>query len=365
MLRVIVTVDYEIHGNGEGTPQMLMIEPTERMIDLFDRYGGKLTIMADVAEIFRFREYARTTGEDRFGFEAIVAQLQRAVATGHDVQLHLHPSYAEAVWDGTRWQQHYPEYDLARLRYDRIVELVREGKEFLEETLRPSRPEYRCTVFRAGNWAMQPSESVVAALVSCGIRVDTSVFSGGRRTGLASFDYTNAWSDIVPWPASKQDICRPDPASSLWEIPIYAEQRWIGAFLSFARLHRVVTSRIHPVRNGAPEGGRAARIARGLSGMVEALAAPLHRHAWKLDFNQCTGRQLIAGLRRAADRTADINCALPIVLIGHSKLFTRRNARSVRPFLEFVSHHSRDSSFGTFGDLDLEAIRGLSVSAGP
>ena len=54
MLNVIFTIDYEIHGNGEGSPHELMVEPTRRLLDLFEKYGAKLTIMADVAEILKF-----------------------------------------------------------------------------------------------------------------------------------------------------------------------------------------------------------------------------------------------------------------------------------------------------------------------
>ena len=57
MLNVIFTLDYEIHGNGEGCPHELMVEPTRRLMDLFDEHGAKLTIMADVAEILKFKEY--------------------------------------------------------------------------------------------------------------------------------------------------------------------------------------------------------------------------------------------------------------------------------------------------------------------
>ena len=115
MLQLVFTLDYEIHGNGDGCPLELMVEPTDRMLDLFDCYGAKLTIMAEVAEILRFREHAVTTGRDQFGYEAIVGQLRRAVASAHDVQLHLHPSYCRAVYRDGRWQQDYASYDLARL----------------------------------------------------------------------------------------------------------------------------------------------------------------------------------------------------------------------------------------------------------
>ena len=56
MLSVIHTLDYEIHGNGDGCSHALMVEPTARLLDLFDQFGAKLTIMADVAEILKFRE---------------------------------------------------------------------------------------------------------------------------------------------------------------------------------------------------------------------------------------------------------------------------------------------------------------------
>ena len=58
MLQVIFTLDYEIHGNGEGCPRELMVEPTRRMLELFDQFGAKLTIMADIGEILKFKQYA-------------------------------------------------------------------------------------------------------------------------------------------------------------------------------------------------------------------------------------------------------------------------------------------------------------------
>jgi hypothetical protein len=42
MVHIIFTSDYEIHGNGTGTPYKLMIEPTYRNLDLFDEYGNKI-----------------------------------------------------------------------------------------------------------------------------------------------------------------------------------------------------------------------------------------------------------------------------------------------------------------------------------
>ena len=80
-------------------------------------------------------------------------------------------------------------------------------------------------------------------------------------------------------------------------------------------------------------------------------------HAWKADFNQCTGRQLIGALRRADQERGNNKLDLPFVLIGHSKLFTRFNQWSLRPFLAYVAKHPERFGFGRFGDFDLERLQ--------
>ena len=77
------------------------------------------------------------------------------------------------------------------------------------------------------------------------------------------------------------------------------------------------------------------------------------KHAWKADFNQCTGRQLIRALNRGADRYAGAAASVPFVLIGHSKLFTGWNERSLRPFLAYVAANRPRFDFGTFDSLGL------------
>ena len=82
----------------------------------------------------------------------------------------------------------------------------------------------------------------------------------------------------------------------------------------------------------------------------------LGRHAWKADFNQCSGAQLIAAVRRIEQQHGRGEGVLPIVLIGHSKLFSRLNERSLEPFLRYVAERTDRFGFGTFGELDLNAL---------
>jgi len=337
MLKVIFTLDYEIHGNGEGCPFELMVEPTRRMLDQFDRYGAKLTIMADVAEILKFREYKEETGRDDYHYEAIAGQLRDAVRRGHDVQLHLHASYFNARHEAGRWLQDWSEYDFAGLPLARLNQIVRIGKEYLETLLKPVSPAYECVAFRAANWSVSPSRNVIRALLNNGIRIDTSVFKYGRREGIVSFDYSDAPSELVPWLVDEDDMCRRNDVGKLMEVPIYCERRWIGAFLTPNRVQRVLMTRGHPISTAFRNGADAAVIRPTLATKVMKKISMMTRgHAWKADFNQCTGGQLVGALKRAARRYADVKGELPFVLIGHSKQFTQANARSLRPFLEFV-----------------------------
>lgn len=355
VIRSLFTLDYEIHGNGDGCPHRLMVEPTQRMLDQFDRFGAQLTIMADVAEILKFKEHRDQTGRDDFHYEAIVRQLQDAVRRGHDVQLHLHCSFLNATFDGRKWVQDWSEYNFAGLEAARLTEVVRLGKEFLESLLRPVVPTYRCRAFRAANWAVSPSRNVVRALLANGIQIDTSVFKHGRRTGLVKFDYSQAPSEMLPWRVNEDDICQQNPSGALIEFPIYTERRWIGAFVTPHRVYRACLSRQHKVDGHPAQKTQNGASAKGGS-IVRSLKMMTESHAWKADFNQCSGRQLVRALKRAASLHGDRAGDLPFVLIGHSKLFTRFNERSLQPFLQFVADHGPRFGFGTFGSFDLERI---------
>lgn len=372
MYKVLFTSDYEIHGSGMGSPKDLVVDPTTRMLDQLDRYGGKLTIMADIGEILRFKDYAERTGDDRFHWGGIARQMQRAVRTGHDVQLHIHSSYFNATWDEAKgvWRQDYAEYDLASLSYERLRQMIREGKQLLESTCRVAKPDYECFAFRAANWSMHPSPTIVRALLDEGFRIDTSVWKYGRYDDLVKFDYTSAHSDLFPWPVDSNDVCRRDPEGRLFEFPIYTEQQPIWVFITANRVYRVIAQRLNPLPNsdsvpssgqtsGSPSAPRRS-VAEKILGKAEML---VRQHPWKMDFNQCTGKQLIEGLKRVESRYGHPDVPLPFVLIGHSKTFTSHNERSLRPFLEFVAAHPDRFSFGTFADFDLERYRSLHAVA--
>lgn len=356
MLNVIFTLDYEIHGNGQGSAYHLMVEPTERLLGLFNRYGAKLTIFADIAEILKFKEYKDKYGRDDYCYDEIVKQLQHAVETGHDVQLHIHSSYFNANYKNGQWCQDWNEYNFANLPYERICWMVRTGKMFLESLLKPIDQRYKCVAFRAANWAVNPSKNVAQALMDNDINIDTSIFKYGQRNGLASFDYSSAHHKFIPWPADMNNLCRYKPNSSLWEFPIYSENRLIFSFLTINRIYRTILGSMHkvPKKIKTEKKGESSLNRKWMNGAI------FKKHAWKADFNQCSGGQLIRALIRA-EKFVPKSEIIPFTLIGHSKIFTKRNERTIKPFLRFIGKHSERFRFATFSKLRGKAnlIEGL------
>jgi hypothetical protein len=86
------------------------------------------------------------------------------------------------------------------------------------------------------------------------------------------------------------------------------------------------------------------------------LGAPFRRYPWKADFNQASGRQLIAALKRAHAWLGGEGRDLPFVLIGHPKLFNAYNQRDFAVFLDFVRAQPDRFRFGTFADV-LPSVR--------
>lgn len=352
MHNLIFTVDYEIHGNGDGHPMALMIEPTYRLMTLLEKYGAKLVIFADVAEILKFREYYETTGRDDFCYRQITEQLGQALQRGHDVQLHIHSSYFGARYHSGTWRQNWKNYNLAGLSADQIRTIVRTCKEFLEETLRPVQPEYECYAFRAANWAMHPTRNLALALVGNGICIDSSVYKYGKQRGWVSYDYSNAHDAAFPYRASCEDICDYDPEGKIVEFPIYCQLKPIPAFLSPIRIYRMLRARRHrhernPELN--PQNGKSTlRNSFGLNALVR-------KYPRKFDFNQMTSRQMIDTLE-SIDRREGENAY--ITLIGHSKSFIRYNEYTLGTFLQYVTQNNDHYRFTTFPSRDALLRRG-------
>jgi len=362
--QIIITLDYEIHGNGDGCPMDLMVKPTYRIINLFYKYGAKLTIMADVAEILKFKEYKDTYGVDKYYYEDILKQLKLAVTLGHDVQLHIHSGYFNSEFTEKGIRQKWAEYDLANLPYETIFSRIKVCKNFLETELQKVKPNYKCIAFRAANWSMVPTKNISRALVENGIFIDSSIFKWGKRSNRVLFDYTNAHDKLIPWYINENEICEKDPNGKLLEIPIYTEHRSFWAFVTFIRAFRIIRSCFHKhdeldkkYENNYitfHEKSNITSTAVKKSKLQKLISPFTKKHAWKLDLNQASGKQIINAVKRIEKEYTQLAHDLPIVLIGHSKSFIKYNEKTFKPFLKYIKMNNHCYSFSLFSNVRIQ-----------
>ncbi|MHB9030923.1 MAG: polysaccharide deacetylase family protein [Candidatus Latescibacterota bacterium] len=324
MISVIITLDYEAPQHRAVDVNRFMIEPTKILIEVCQQYGAKLTIMAEMAEIAAFGD-PQNTGFNHFaGFsvaEKIYEQLAGAVHAGHDVQMHIHPQWIGARWDGHTWRLQYTRYRLTDFGYVSMVNTINSAKKILEEKLSGESHQYVCSSFRAGHWNTQPSREYLRALHAAGISADTSVFKWGYADSPSTtFDYRSAYSRIKPWMACDEDINRLDPDGSILEVPIYAEPATLLGLVSFRRIRMMMRYFWEDlyVQNAVRASSGLNRRRRSLREKIQALTAVRPR---KMDFCKLTGREMIEMFDRAISLygAGNTELPLPLVMIGHSK----------------------------------------------
>lgn len=214
-MKFILSLDYELFfGVHSGTPASCLIEPTERVIEVLERHGCVLTLFVDAACLRKLRE--STEDMHRKQYQAICVQLRSLVSAGHDVQLHVHTHWEDTVWVNGRWAMETHRYRLHDFPEAERRDLVRRYVDVLEQAsgLRP-------VAYRAGGWCLQPFPLIAEPLASAGIRIDSTVYAGGRSTNPGrEFDFRQA--PVADFWRFDVDPLVPTAHGRFLEIPISA-----------------------------------------------------------------------------------------------------------------------------------------------
>lgn len=85
-------------------------------------------------------------------------QVKDMVRRGHRIELHLHPHWIDAKYngDGTWDYTDYTHYSLYSLDEDVRSRMFRDGTIYLTKLAREVDPDYTICAFRAGGWTIQP-----------------------------------------------------------------------------------------------------------------------------------------------------------------------------------------------------------------
>ena len=329
---VVLTVDYEVFGNGTGDVREHVIAPAEQMALACEKHQVPLTLFFDVEEYLAFEREATRLKRD-LGYDP--AQLMREqaaalLARGHALQLHLHPQWHGARYEKGEWilRPEMHTVDDLFATPEQVRDYIAERKSVLEEIAFPSGHGLRVSAYRAGAFCARPGTRLLPGLAAAGVIIDSSVVHGlCNRNEHTILDYTHTPSGKRAWRVSN-DVAVEDPAGPVWELPVTSISGRRIHQLGWQRLRAKFSRRI-PARRRTEQlqqfglGWNPIKVARFLGQKT-----PL-----KFDYHNVPPAKLYRWIKnypRPASGELDL-----VVLIGHTK--EHLNHRAFEQLLELVA----------------------------
>ena len=220
---LLFTFDYELFlGLRTGIVQECMIDPTEKLISLFEDFNVKAVFFVDTTCLIRLKENAEKYERSAADFKAIAEQIKRLILKGHYVFPHLHPHWIDAVYsaDTNQWSLK----DITHYRFHNITEQIREklfheSITILNDIISPVNANYKINGFRAGGWSLQPFSDFLPFFIKHGIVNDFSVVPGAYQfTNVQHFDFSSA--PEKPIYKFEDDVIVENPGGRFTELSI-------------------------------------------------------------------------------------------------------------------------------------------------
>jgi hypothetical protein len=315
MRYVVLSVDYEIFGNGSGDVLQHVVQPTASMARICRDHGAPLTVFFEAEEYHSFVAYRQPLTQ-ALGYDPaqrIADQVAALAAQGHDFQLHLHPEWVGARFEQGRWllhRDHRTVDDLFESQQE-TTHYMADRKQLLEDLMAAGGVHRKVTTYRAGAFSAQPGAKLLAALAENGFLIDSSVVKG-LHGGPANLDYRQAPSAKGPWRV-KDEVSRENSGGRVWEFPICS--------VMGRRIEQLTLSRLRAKFSKNVPKDRQMEMVSQL-GINKRNPFALLKFLWqpvpiKLDFHNVAPAKLLQWIKTAPATSAgnpDV-----VVLIGHTK----------------------------------------------
>jgi hypothetical protein len=324
-IQLVLADDWELRGDGSGDMRVIQFATIRRLCEVYEACGLRASFNVEVLQQLvhrRLGDENRELGRLAAEWEEVVRDVYQR---GHDVQLHLHPQWTNARYEGGKWSLS-GSWSILDYEPDRVEEMILEGMEYLEELLRPLDPSYRCVSFRSGSWCIAPGDHVLNALAKAGIVFDMSIAEGLHYdTGHIQLDYRMIDEPFRPYYPRMNDARRvADEPQSIVCVPTH----------TFSAGKPLVRGVARALRKRTPLGSRMDRFVAPNDVLIpnRGYGTDYSRRNWDnrrgtasskrrvsdlsaLSFGQM--RQMLADIRRRARATGW--ALVPVVLENHTK----------------------------------------------
>lgn len=188
---IYITIDYELFmGRKTGSVLNCMIYPLDKLLVILEKYNIKITIFVDAAYLLKLSMLKNEYESLQNDYTLITNQLKKMSVAGHDIQLHIHPQWLHATYDGVEWKLKSEHYKLSDLDSYEAQLLFKKSKEILEKIINKT-----VVAFRAGGYSIQTYKNYPKLLLTNGIKIDSSVLTGATNKGPnQSYDYRDVVS---------------------------------------------------------------------------------------------------------------------------------------------------------------------------
>ncbi len=205
---IILEDDWELKGNGLGNVAELQYLPSLFLMNLCKKLNIKMTFMVDVAQQLKFIEYSNYP-EIEIQKELWDNTVKLMKYNGFDVQLHLHPQWVNAKYDGHYF---YVDNDWNIGNYDEIIQknLIQKSIKYLNDLFKFIDPQHKIISFKPGSWGMQPSEILFNLLSKNDIELVVGIKKGLYIPNL-NVDYRNLEESVYPYYPDFKDITKLSP----------------------------------------------------------------------------------------------------------------------------------------------------------
>jgi hypothetical protein len=342
-VRLALSFDHELSLGGTDDYAKNLFVPTDRLLALARELSVPITLFTDVACAMRFESW----DADRF-FVPYRDQLTRAIAAGHDVQLHIHPHWFDSYYiDGAfRPSTTFGLGEFATRPWpDNIEGIIKRAATFLAELTSSADRTFRCLAYRAGGFNLAPETArIVQALLDNGIVIDSSIAKGFFfESNISSVDFRSMPSN-ANWFIAPEGPLNIAADAGLFEVPIASRPRTL--LNNVPHLFKRVACRRRAPR---PTGWS---LHEGNTSKAKRLARLVPRSAWMLGFDnhtQSTDHQIrTLDYHLTHHREEEMICAA----ISHPKNMGEYAFAMMRNFvLRVRARYGRSVSFCTYREI--------------
>ncbi|UKN01378.1 hypothetical protein K6119_16755 [Paracrocinitomix mangrovi] len=328
-MQIFLTYDYELFfGNPTGTVDKCIIEPTNKIREIASRTGAKMVFFIDTGYLKKLIEFKDQFPNVASEYQKVAQQIKDLVNEGHDCQLHIHPHWEDCVHDGKEWIMNTDRYKLSDFSDEDIERIVLEYQAILANHTGKS-----VTTYRAGGWCLQPFSKIEKSFLKAGIKLDSTVFRGGKNTaGNYYYDFTNIPNKST-WKFSN-DLTKEDENGPFSEFPISNYNYSPLFFWRLFILGRLNARNHKPIGDGYPmpsPGMRKKMLSKGMN-----LSASVDGY-FVTKLNKVLKQNQTKGFTE-------------MVVIGHPKAAT---LYSLKKLERFIDQNKNKHQFITFADLNL------------